>query len=254
MNELRIFKNEDFGTVRGMEINGEGWLVGKDVAGRLGYTNPQKAIRDHVDGEDRTVNESFTVNGTQGVLINESGFYSLVLSSKLPTAKKFKRWVTSEVLPAIRKHGVYATDNMIEEMLDNPDAMIQALTKLKEERERSRALEAKIEQDAPKVAFADALSVSKTSIPVGDFAKIIQQNGVDMGRNRFFLWLRDNDYLIKSGASYNLPTQKAMRLDLFEVLEKPAVVDEETIIKRYVRITTKGQKYFTNVLLRETHE
>lgn len=111
MNELKIFKNPEFGQIRSIEIDGLPYFVGKDVAEILGYTNPQKAIRDHVDEEDKTLNESFTVNGTKGVLINESGLYSLILSSKLPTAKQFKRWVTSEVLPTIRKQGYYTADN-----------------------------------------------------------------------------------------------------------------------------------------------
>ena len=111
MNELKIFENEEFGQIRSIEIDGLPYFVGKDVAEILGYTNPQKAIRDHVDEEDKTLNESFTVNGTKGVLINESGLYSLILSSKLPTAKQFKRWVTSEVLPTIRKQGYYTADN-----------------------------------------------------------------------------------------------------------------------------------------------
>ena len=128
MSELQIFNNPEFGEMRAVELGGEPWFVGKDVAAVLGYSNPQKAIRDHVDDEDKTVNESFTVNGTQAVLINESGLYSLVMSSKLPTAKKFKRWVTSEVLPSIRKHGAYMTDETIEQVLSDPDTIIRLTT------------------------------------------------------------------------------------------------------------------------------
>ncbi len=148
-NKIEVFKNTEFGEVRTVVIDGGPWLVGKDVAAALGYTNPQKAIRDHVDEEDKTVNESFSVNGTTPILINESGLYSLVLSSKLPGARRFKRWVISEVLPSIRKHGVYAMD----ELLDNPDFLIQALTELKEEREKRKALEA--ENLAQKQTIAD---------------------------------------------------------------------------------------------------
>lgn len=136
MNELKIFENKEFGQVRTINENGEPYFVGKDVAEILGYTNPQKAIRDHIDEEDKTLNESFTVNGTKGILINESGLYSLILSSKMPNAKKFKHWVTGEVLPSIRKHGVYATD----ELIANPDLAIAAFTALKEERERNKTL------------------------------------------------------------------------------------------------------------------
>ena len=139
MNNLEVFKNEEFGEVRTITIDDEPYFVGKDVALILGYTNPQKALRDHVDEEDKTRNESFTVNGTQGILINESGLYSLILSSKLPNARRFKRWVTSEVLPAIRKHGMYA----INELIDNPDLGIAALNALKEEREKNKKLEKK---------------------------------------------------------------------------------------------------------------
>ena len=137
MDEITVFTNSEFGTVRTLTIEGEPYFVGKDVAEVLGYSNPQKAIRDHVDTEDRTVNDSFTVNGTQGILINESGMFSLVMSSKLPGAKRFKHWVTSEVLPAIRKHGLYAIDDIIA----NPDLAIAAFQALKEEREAKKALQ-----------------------------------------------------------------------------------------------------------------
>lgn len=139
-NGLATFTNEAFGTVRAVLIDGEPWLVGKDVAEILGYTNPQKAIRDHIDEEDKTVNDSFTVNGTKGILINESGFYSLVLGSKLPTAKAFKRWVTSEVLPSIRKNGAYMTPEKLVEVLSTPDGAQAFLTKMAELTLKNQAL------------------------------------------------------------------------------------------------------------------
>ena len=141
MNELQIFKNEEFGEIRTIEINDELWFVGKDVADILEYTNTAKAIRDHVDEEDKTVNDLFTVNGTKGILINESGLYSLVLSSKLPTAKKFKRWITREVIPTIRKHGAYMTPEALENAILNPDTMIKLCTALKDEQNKRKALE-----------------------------------------------------------------------------------------------------------------
>ena len=142
--DVLIFEHSEFGSIRGFKgENGEAWLMATDVARRLGYTNPQKAIRDHVDDEDKTLNESFTVNGTIPVLINESGLYSLIMSSKLPQAKEFKHWVTSDVLPTIRKHGAYMTDEAIEKALLNPDTVIQLATSLKEEREARLALQAK---------------------------------------------------------------------------------------------------------------
>lgn len=142
MNELKIFENPEFGEIRTVEIDGEPWLVGKDVAQALGYKNPQEAVRTHVDDEDKGVSEILTPGGKQNVpIINESGLYSLVLSSKLPGAKKFRRWVTSEVLPSIRKHGAYMTPESIEKVLTAPDTIIQLATTLKEEREKRKALE-----------------------------------------------------------------------------------------------------------------
>lgn len=140
MNDLQIFNHPDFGEVRTVTINDEPWFVGKDVALVLGYQNPQKALRDHVDDDEKTVNDSFTVNGTQAILINESGLYSLILSSKLPGAKEFKRWVTSEILPSIRKHGAYMTPETLQAAILNPDTMIQLCQKLKNEQEKNREL------------------------------------------------------------------------------------------------------------------
>lgn len=140
MNEIKIWESPEWGTIRTVDIGGEAWMVGKDVAAALKYSNPQKAIRDHVDIEDRTVNESFTVNGTSATLINESGLYSLVLSSKLPSAKRFRRWVTTEVLPSIYRHGAYMTEQKIEEALLNPDTIINLAQQLKAEKEKTAKL------------------------------------------------------------------------------------------------------------------
>ena len=247
MNELKVFNHSEFGTLRGVEIDGESWLVGKDVAERLGYSNPQKAIRDHVDDEDKAVNESFTVNGTMGVLINESGLYSLVLGSKLPNAKKFKRWVTSEVLPAIRKHGGYLTAEKVEEALLNPDVLIRLATELKDEREARRALESKVEEDAPKVLFAQAVEQAENSILVGDLAKLIKQNGTDIGQKRLFERLRAEGYLGTRGENYNMPTQRAMEMQLFRISERTINNPDGSIrLTRTVKVTGKGQVYFIN--------
>lgn len=247
MNELKVFNNSEFGTLRGVEIDGESWLVGKDVAERLGYSNPQKAIRDHVDDEDRTVNESFTVNGTMVVLINESGLYSLVLGSKLPNAKKFKRWVTSEVLPAIRKHGGYLTSEKVEEALLNPDVLIRLATELKDEREARRALESKVAEDAPKVLFAQAVEQAENSILVGDLAKLIKQNGTDIGQKRLFERLRAEGYLGTRGDNYNMPTQRAMEMQLFRISERTINNPDGSVrLTRTVKVTGKGQVYFIN--------
>lgn len=249
MNQLQIFENPEFGAVRTVEIDGEPWLVGKDVAQALGYTNPQKAIRDHVDDEDKGVNESFTVNGTQGILINESGLYSLVLSSKLPTARKFKHWVTSEVLPSLRRHGLYAAD----ELLNNPDLMIRAMEELKAERARANALAEKVERDAPKVLFAESVAASQHSILVFDLAKILRQNGVQIGGNRLFEWLRTNGYLIRrKGSDWNMPTQRAVEMGLFEIKETSVThADGHVTVNKTPKVTGKGQQYFINLFLRK---
>ncbi len=251
MNNLQVFNNPEFGNVRTMEIAGEPYFVGKDIAEILKYTNPQKALRDHIDVEDKTVNDSFTVNGTKGILINESGLYSLILSSKLPNAKKFKRWVTAEVLPPIRKHGAYMTPDKIEEVLMNPDTIIQLANTLKAERECNLALAEQIEQDKPKVLFADAVSSSKTSILVGALAKLLKQNGVEMGQKRLFAWLRENGYLIRQkGSDWNMPTQSSMERGLFEIKESTHLDGNGcNITTKTPKVTGKGQQYFINLFL-----
>lgn len=247
MNELEIFNNPEFGQIRATEINGEPYFVGKDIAEALGYTNPQKAIRDHVDQEDKTLNESFTVNGTMAVLISESGVYSLVFGSQLPKAKEFKHWVTSEVLPTIRKHGAYATPATIESIIADPDNGIKLLTALKEEQEKRKALQTQIAEQKPKVIFAEAVSASKTSILIGDLAKILKQNGIDIGQKRLFSWLRDNGYLIKGGSSKNMPTQRSMDMGLFVVKEGSYVNGEGVnVTTKTTKVTGKGQIYFIN--------
>ena len=253
MNDLQIFKNDEFGQVRTLTIDNEPYFVGKDVASILGYSNPQKAIRDHVDEEDKTLNELFTVNGTKGILINESGLYSLILSSKLPNAKKFKRWVTSEVLPQIRKHGAYMTDDTLEKALTSPDFLIKLATELKEEKEQRQALEEEKKLNAPKVVFADAVSTSKTSILVGELSKILKQNGINIGQNRLFSWLRENDYLIKrKGTDWNMPTQKSMDMKLFEIKESTHLNGNGVnVTTKTPKVTGKGQQYFINKFLNE---
>lgn len=247
MNEIRIFENTEFGSVRTTTVNGEIMFVGKDVADIPGYTNTSKAIRDHIDDEDK-LTERIVLSGQnrEVIFINESGLYSLILSSKMPNAKKFKHWVTAEVLPAIRKHGMYA----IEEIIENPDLAINALTALKEERERRKQLQLKVDKDKPKVLFADAVETAKTSILIGDLAKLIKQNGVDMGQKRLFEYLRQNGYLIKYGNSKNMPTQKSMELGIFEVKERTVNNPNGTIrVTKTTKVTGKGQTYFINKFL-----
>lgn len=250
MNDIQVFNNPEFGEIRTVEINNEPWFVGKDVAVILGYSNPQKAIRDHIDEDDRTVNESFTVNGTAIALINESGLYSLVLSSKLPTAKKFKRWVTSEVLPSIRKHGAYMTPETLEKMVLTPDFGIRLLTELKAEQDKRKALEATVEEQKPHVLFSNAVSASKTTILIGALAKLLKQNGINIGQNRLFEWLRQNGFLVKRGDNRNMPTQRAMEMGLFEVKESCHLNSNGcNVITKTTVVTGKGQCYFINRFL-----
>lgn len=252
-NKLQIFTNEQFGQLRTVEFNGEIYFVGKDVAIILGYAIPAKAIIDHVDAEDKGTSILETPGGKQEMtVISESGLYSLILSSKLPKAKEFKRWVTSEVLPSIRKHGAYMTDATLDEIANNPDLLIKLAQNLKSEREKRIVAERTIEEQKPKVIFADAVETSKSSILIGELAKLIKQNGVDIGQNRLFDWLRNNGYLIKgSRADWNMPTQIAMEMKLFEVKERTIHNPDGSIrITRTPKVTGKGQTYFVNKFLK----
>lgn len=253
-NEIKVFSNEEFGSIRRVEVDGEFWLVGKDVAAVLGYSNPRKALADHVDEEDKGVTKCDTRGGTQDMtVINESGLYSLVLSSKLPSAKKFRRWVTSEVLPSIRKHGAYMTPETLEAAILNPDYLLKVATALKEETDKRKALESKVQADAPKVLFADSVAASSSTVLVGELAKIMRQNGVDMGERRLFRWMRDNGYLIKrNGTDYNMPTQASMEQGLFRI--KETVInhsDGHTSVSKTPKVTGKGQTFFLNKFLGE---
>lgn len=245
---LEIFKNEEFGEIRVLEQNGEPWFVGKDVAKILGYRNSRDALKNHVDLEDKGVAKHDTLGGQQELaIINESGLYSLILGSKLPNAKKFKHWVTSEVLPSVRKHGMYATD----ELLDNPDFAIKVFEQLKVEREEKEKLKLTIKENEHKVIFADAVATSHTSILIGDLAKLIKQKGYEIGQNRLFSWMRENGYLIKSGERKNMPTQTAMEQELFEVKERTVVnPDGSNRITRTTKVTGKGQIYFINKFIK----
>lgn len=257
MNQLQIFENPEFGAVRTVEIDGDPWLVGKDVAQALGYTNPRKALDDHIDPEDKIRGDGVTIRDSIGreqhpTIINESGLYSLVLSSKLPTARKFRHWVTSEVLPSIRRHGLYAAD----ELLNNPDLMIQAMEALKAERAKNQQLTEKVRQDAPKVLFAESVEASNHSILIFDLAKILRQNGVQIGGNRLFEWMRENSYLIKrKGSDWNMPTQRSMEMGLFEIKESSHIhSDGHVSIAKTPKVTGKGQTYFINAFLGKQKE
>lgn len=238
MNELQIFNNPEFGSVRGVELNGEPWIVGKDVAAALGYERPTKAISDHVDEDDRMMMDGKTqsqfgieLGQRGGWLINESGLYNLVLSSKLPGAKKFKRWVTSEVLPSIRKHGGYIAG---QETMTGEELMARAVlfaqSKIAELESKNQELIAKIEIDAPAVAFAQDVGHSKGAVTVDQFAKMLyDKHGMNIGQNRLFKFLRQMKILREN----NVPYQKYMDMGWFRV-----------------RQTLKNGKLFPQTLIR----
>lgn len=255
INELQIFNSPEFGQVRTVTIDGESWFIAKDVATALGYSNTRDAIAKHVDDDDKnTVVIRDGKGNPNQTIINESGLYSLVLSSKLPTAKKFKHWITSEVLPAIRKTGGYIANA---ETMTDAEIMSKALMIAKqtiESREqRIHSLEAETERMKPKEIFADAVSASNSSILIGDLAKILHGNGIKIGRGRLFAWMREHGYLIKQkGTSYNMPTQRAMELKLFKVKEGSYVDGKgNNVITKTTKVTGKGQQYFINKFLAE---
>lgn len=256
MNELQIF-NFKGNEVRTLTIEGEPYFVGKEVAEILGYERPDNAVRNHVDAEDKLMH-SISASGQMRnmTVINESGLYSLILSSKLEKAKEFKRWVTNEVLPSIRKRGMYATPQTAEKILEDPDFLIKALQDLKQEREKRKALETENKSMQPKALFADAVATSKTSILIGDLAKILKQNGVNIGQKRLFEWLRNHGYLVKrNGADRNMPTQKSMDMGLFEIKETVVThADGHVTISKTTKVTGKGQQYFINKFLAKEKE
>lgn len=249
MNTPQIFSFEQ-NEVRTVLVNDEPYFVGKDVAEILGYSNTPKAIRDHVDMEDkRSERIVHPLGGAQdSVIINESGLYSLILKSKLPSAKKFKRWVTSEVLPLIRKNGAYLTDEKAYDITHNPNSLADLLLQAGEQLKQKELV---IQEMKPKALFADSVTTSHTSILVGELAKIMKQNGVDIGANRLFIWLRENGYLIRrKGTDYNMPTQKSMELELFEIKETAIARSDGSVnISKTSKVTGKGQIYFVNKFL-----
>ena len=244
MNELKIFKNKEFGNIRVVTIDNEPWFVGKDAALALGYERAADAIRQHVEEDDK-LTRCFADSGQnrQMYIINESGLYALIFGSKLESAKRFKHWVTSEVLPSIRKTGGY-------NMKQPQGKELLALAVL----EAQKTIEeqtAQIEEMKPKAIFADAVATSHTSILIGDLAKILKQNGIETGQKRLFEWLRENGYLSKrKGTEWNSPTQKSMNLGLFEVKETTSVNPDGSVrINKTTKVTGKGQQYFINKFL-----
>ena len=249
--KIEIFNNDTFGQVRALKIDGEPWFIAKDVCDCLDINNPSQALSRLDDDEKNTIilNEGIPGNPNKAI-VNEYGLYSLILSSRKPEAHEFKRWITHDVIPSIRKHGAYATPATIENIISNPDFGIELLQRLKDEQEKRKRVELENEEMKPKAIFADAVAVSDDSILVGALAKLLNQNGVDIGQKRLFAWMRDNGYLIKDGRDKNIPTQRAMDMDLFKVKERTiANPDGSSRLTRTTLVTGKGQQYFVNKFL-----
>lgn len=241
MENIQVFNNNEFGDIRTVTINNEPWFVGKDVAEALGYAEPRSAVSKKVDNTDRGVAEMETPSGKQNMtIISESGVYALVFGSKLESAKRFKHWVTSEVLPTLRKTGSYGMPQG-KELLAL--AVIEAQKTIEEK-------DKEIERMRPKEVFADAVASSKDSILIGELAKLICQNGYSVGQNRLFTWMRDNGYLMRQGASRNIPKQRYVEQGLFEIKESSiANPDGSVRLIKTTKVTAKGQQYFIQKFL-----
>lgn len=243
MNELKVFNSEEFGDVRTVTINGDPWFVGKDVAAALGFTNPRDAISTHVFDEDKGVESIDTLGGKQKMtVINESGLYALVFGSRLKSAQRFKHWVTSEVLPAIRRTGGY--------QMPAPQGKELLALAVLEAQKTIEAQNTEIERMKPKAIFADAVSASNSSILIGDLAKLLRQNGVDTGQKRLFEQLRNEGYLMKTGSSRNMPKQKYVENGFFQIKETVISNPDGSVrMTKTTKVTGKGQQYFLNKYL-----
>ena len=258
---VQIFNNDQLGEIRVIvQENGDPLFCLADVCKALNLTNPSR-VAQRLDDEDKA-NLELGLAGSSPIFITESGLYTVILRSDSPMAKPMQKWVTSEVLPAIRKHGAYITPTKIEQILADPDTLIQLVTNYKKERDERLRIEAEnnankqaLKAAEPKVLFADAVTASETSILVGEMAKILKQNGIEIGQNRLFIWLREHGYLCSRGEAYNQPTQKAMELGLFEIKKTTIQQPDGTV---FVTVTTKvspkGQIYFVNKFLSAQHE
>ncbi len=260
-NEIQVW-NYEGAEVRTVQIDGEPWFVLADICRELEISNSRN-ISSRLEDDEKGVTLVDTLGGKQHVtIINESGLYTVILRSDKPQAKPFRKWVTSVVLPSIRKHGAYMTEQTLERALTSPDFLIELATQLKTEQEQRRRLETTVaaqskqmEQDKPKVLFADSVAASSSSILIGELAKLIKQNGVDMGQRRLFAWMRENGYLIKRcGSEYNLPTQRSMERGLMEIKETSVIHYGYTTISKTPKVTGKGQVYFINLLVGQRTE
>lgn len=250
MNELQIFNSPEFGDIRTVEIDGKPYFVANDVARALGYVETAKAIRTHCKGVSEM--DIPSKGGIQCMkVIPEGDIYRLIVRSKLPSAEKFETWVFDEVIPSIRKNGGYIVG---QETLSDEELMAKAILVAQKTIEHKNQIieqqKAKIEADRPKTIFADAVSTSHTSILIGDLAKLICQNGVQTGQKRLFQWMRENGYLMKTGASYNMPMQRYIEQGLFEVKESSVQNPDGSVrVTRTTKVTGKGQLYFINKFL-----
>lgn len=254
MNDITVFHSKEFGDMSTITQKGQPWFIGKEVASILGYSNVRDALSKHVDDEDKGVAKRDTPGGAQKMtIINESGLYSLILSSKLPTAKKFKHWVTSEVLPAIRKTGGYIPVNPgMSDMEVLARAVLISQKTIGALKEQNRQLETENEAMKPKALFADAYAATKDGILVGAMAKMLRQNGVDIGQKRLFRILREKGYLMKGGEDKNMPTQRSMDRGWFRIKARTITTsDGSSRSTRTVLVTGKGQQYFVNLFLKE---
>ena len=251
-NGLQVF-NYEGNDVRTVQRSDETWWVLKDVCDVLGLSN-SRMVAERLDDDEKSVSLAYTPGGKQELtVISESGLYNVILRSNKPEAKNFKRWVTHEVLPSIHKHGAYVTPAKLEELMNDPDTWIQMLTTLKEERAAKEQLQLEAAKNEPKVIFADAVSASNGTILLGELAKILRGNGIEIGQNRLFERLRQDGYLIKrKGTDYNAPTQRAMELGLFKVKETAITHSDGHIsVSKTTKVTGKGQQYFVNLFLAE---
>ena len=244
MNEMMIFEDVDFGKIRTVMIDGEPWFVGKDIALALGYKKPENALITHVDRDDTLKQGIIDSIGRRQMVtvINESGLYSLIMSSKLASAKKFKRWVTKEVLPSIRKHGAYAT----EELLNDPEFAIKVFERLRKEQQEKQMLISQIEENSSYTEFGKAIYNIESGLLVGQYAKLLKNDNIIIGQNRLFQWFRDNGYLMGSGDKRNVPYQKYIEMGLFQIKESPLGNIVITTL-----VTGKGQLFFIEKLKQE---
>ena len=256
-NKIQVW-NYESSEIRTIQKDGEPWFVLADVCKVLKIARGTKVAERLEEDEVRQTSITDSLGRQQkAYIINESGLYTVILRSDKPQAKPFRKWVTSEVLPSIRKHGAYMTEQTLERALTSPDFLIELATQLKTEQEQRRRLETTVaaqskqmEQDKPKVLFADSVTASSSSILIGELAKLIKQNGVDIGQRRLFEWMRANGYLIKrKGSEYNLPTQRSMEQGLMEIKETSVVHTGYTTISKTPKVTGKGQVYFINLFL-----